>query len=460
MRKKFNSYFPILFLALELLLINALFFFSSLIARGNFNLTFDDLNTLSGSLVLWSALTILNKSYKVGRAVSFYYTFQKAFATVFIFISVLSIYWLFASTNAVDRHFLMAFVLLLFVWVSIYRVTVHLILDKYRTFGGNIRRAVIVGYDDLGIKLYKLLEKRPQYGIRVKGFFSTSSIDTENADYPILGRLEELFKIDEKTIDFIYISDKVSNHLKSEIIHFADKHLMKVKLLPEIKLDALKSLVLQRYENVSVIDLNVLPLDHFFNRFAKRTFDVLFSSFIIIFILSWLYPLVGLLIKRDSRGPILFRQKRHGKNNEVFYCYKFRTMSINDEADTKWATKDDYRITPFGKFLRKSSLDELPQFFNVFLGQMTIVGPRPHPVKLNEAFEPKVQKYAKRHAFKPGITGLAQAMGYRGEITAYHQMNSRVRLDRFYLQNWSFWLDLKIIIKTLQALYKGQEWAY
>lgn len=449
-----------LFLTLELLLISILFSFSARIARGSFSLTSDDLVTLLGSLVLWSGLTIVNKSYKLGRAVSFYSTFQKAFASVFIFISILSLFWLFSETDAVDRHFLMSFVLLLFVWVSIYRVTVHLILDKYRTFGGNIRRAVIVGYDELGFKLYNLLQRRPQYGIRVKGFFSDKQLENTQQEFPVLGELEDLFKHDEKEIDFIYISEKVSRKMKNQIVHYADTHLMKVKLLPEIKLDVLKSLVLQRYENISVIDLNHLPLDNIFNQIAKRVFDIVFSSFVIIFLLSWIYPVVGFMIKKGSKGPVLFRQKRHGINNEVFYCYKFRTMSVNVDADTKWATKDDYRITTFGKFLRKTSLDELPQFFNVFLGQMSIVGPRPHPLKLNETYEPQVQKYAKRHAFKPGITGLAQAMGYRGEIIAYHQMNSRVRLDRFYLQNWSFWLDLKIIIQTVRVLYKGQEWAY
>lgn len=410
--------------------------------------------------MLWSAITLLNKSYKVGRAVSFYSTFQKAFTSVFIFISFLSLFWLFSEKDAVDRHFLMSFVLLLFVWLSIYRVAVHLILDKYRTFGGNIRRAVIVGYDELGFKLYNLLQKRPQYGIRVKGFFHDKHLENQQQEFPVLGDVEDLFKLKERDIDFIYISDKVSRKLKNAIVQYADHHLMKVKLLPEIKLDVLKSLVLQRYENISVIDLNQLPLDNIFNQMAKRVFDIVFSSFVILFLLSWMYPLMGFMIKKGSKGPILFRQKRHGKNNQVFYCYKFRTMSVNEEADTKWATKDDYRITTFGKFLRKTSLDELPQFFNVFLGQMSIVGPRPHPLKLNETYEPQVQKYAKRHAFKPGITGLAQAMGYRGEIIAYHQMNSRVRLDRFYLQNWSFWLDLKIIIQTVRALYKGQEWAY
>ena len=173
-----------------------------------------------------------------------------------------------------------------------------------------------------------------------------------------------------------------------------------------------------------------------------------------------MYPLFGLIIKLESKGPILFKQLRHGKGNAPFYCYKFRTMIENSEADFTWASKNDPRVTKFGAFLRKTSLDEFPQFFNVLIGNMSIVGPRPHPLSLNKTYESKVEKYAKRHAYKPGVTGLAQAMGYRGEITDYYQMSSRVRLDRFYLQNWSFVLDVKIIFLTVYALMKGQKLAY
>ena len=192
----------------------------------------------------------------------------------------------------------------------------------------------------------------------------------------------------------------------------------------------------------------------------KRCFDLLVSSLVIIFILSWMYPLMALIIKLESKGPVLFKQLRHGKMNRPFRCFKFRTMVMNETSDTLWASKDDPRLTRIGGFLRKTSLDEFPQFFNVFLGTMSIVGPRPHPLSLNHSYEDRVEKFAKRHASKPGVTGLAQSMGYRGEITNYHQMSSRVRLDRFYLQNWSFWLDVKIVFLTIVALIKGQDLAY
>ncbi len=415
--------------------------------------------TLGICSFIWITLALFTRDYKIGRAVSFYYTFKKAFTSVFLFVSIIALLWVFVENNQIDRHFLISFILLLFVWVSIYRATVHLVLDRYRTFGGNIRRSVIIGYDELGFNLYKLIQKRPQFGIRVKGFLSLNG-EKEKLDYPLLGDISLLESDELAKLDFIYISDKISTEIKNSVVNFADENLIKVKLLPDIKLDVLKSIVLRRYEHVSVIDLNHLPLDGLLNRILKRTFDLLFSIVVVVGIMSWLYPIIALLIKIDSKGPVIFKQGRHGENNSVFTCYKFRTMYKNELSDEKWATKNDYRVTKVGQFLRRTSIDELPQIFNVLLGQMSVVGPRPHPIKLNEAYQDRVQKFANRHSFKPGITGLAQSMGYRGEISQFHQMNSRVRLDRFYLQNWSFVLDIKIIIMTLISLYKGQDYAY
>lgn len=368
--------------------------------------------------------------------------------------------WLFLSDGTIERHFIVSLILLLFVWITIYRVFVHLLLDRYRTFGGNIRNAIIIGYDSLGFKLFDLLERKPHYGIRCEGLYSTRLTDVSEIRYPLKGRLDDFFKLDFSEIDTIYISDKISQVQKNEVISFADSLSKRVKLLPEIKTDLLKTFVLRRYESVSVIDINSLPLDNFFNSLVKRSFDLLFSAIIVIFFLSWMWPIFGLMIKIESKGPVFFKQYREGKDGSKFLCLKFRTMVQNDQADTMWAAKDDPRTTKFGSFLRKTSLDEFPQFFNVFLGQMSVVGPRPHPISLNAEYKARVEKFAKRHESKPGVTGLAQAMGYRGEINQFHQMNSRVKLDRFYLQNWSFWLDLKVILLTIFGILRGDEKAY
>jgi putative colanic acid biosynthesis UDP-glucose lipid carrier transferase len=197
-----------------------------------------------------------------------------------------------------------------------------------------------------------------------------------------------------------------------------------------------------------------------FKRFFKRSFDILFSLFIILFVFSWLYPILAILIKLESRGPVFFVQLRTGRNDLLFKCYKFRSMRINKDADNQQATLNDHRITRIGCFMRKTSLDELPQFFNVLIGNMSIVGPRPHMVKHTEEYSRLTDKYKTRHTLRPGITGWAQILGLRGEVKSPEAMLKRVDADVWYLKNWSFLLDLKIIFLTFWITLKGDKNAY
>ena len=193
------------------------------------------------------------------------------------------------------------------------------------------------------------------------------------------------------------------------------------------------------------------PLKKSLNAVLKRTFDIAFSGLILVFFLSWMFPLFALIIKLQNSGPVIYKQLREGKDGVHFLCFKFRTMHLNGESDYSWTKLNDPRVTKFGVFLRRTSLDEFPQFLNVFLGQMSVVGPRPHPIKLNDTYRDSIQKFSLRHETRPGVTGLSQMKGYRGSITHYHQMNSRVKLDRFYIRSWTFLLDLKIILLTIPA---------
>jgi lipopolysaccharide/colanic/teichoic acid biosynthesis glycosyltransferase len=187
---------------------------------------------------------------------------------------------------------------------------------------------------------------------------------------------------------------------------------------------------------------------------------MIFSSLVLILILSWLLPLISLLIKIDSKGPVFFKQKRHGKDNKPFTCYKFRTMVVDNKEPFKQAIKNDPRITNLGRLLRRTSLDEIPQFYNVFVGNMSVIGPRPHPIELNIDYKPQISKFMLRHSVKPGITGLAQAKGYRGETNSLISMKNRVKLDRFYVENWSLLFDIKIIFLTLNHLFGKKENVY
>ncbi len=193
---------------------------------------------------------------------------------------------------------------------------------------------------------------------------------------------------------------------------------------------------------------------------VKRCMDVFISLGLFLFVFSWAFPLIGLAVKLTSKGPIFFRQLRHGKNNVPFYCYKFRTMHINDDADIRQATRNDARKTAVGSFLRRTSLDELPQFFNVLKGEMSIVGPRPHAVSMNYKFSEEIQNFMYRHSVRPGITGLAQAKGFRGETRNFYDIYLRCKLDMFYINNWTPFLDIKIILWTIVSLILDKEKAY
>jgi len=271
---------------------------------------------------------------------------------------------------------------------------------------------------------------------------------------PYLGSFKELTEIELIKYDKIFFSNKLSVRSQEKIIKKADQLNIKVSYIPELAFYDYKNFFISKIATVPYVDIKSFPLDNIYNLATKRLFDILFSFFVIIFILSWMFPLFGIIIKLTSKGPVLFIQKREGFKGKVFNCLKFRTMVLNSESDTKWADDNDSRLTVFGKFLRMSSLDEFPQFINVFFGDMSVIGPRPHAINLNKEYNNLVLDFNKRHKFKPGITGLAQSMGFNGLISNVNDMKGRVKLDIFYFKNWSLFLDIKIAIMTFMILIK------
>ena len=201
-------------------------------------------------------------------------------------------------------------------------------------------------------------------------------------------------------------------------------------------------------------------VESFSQMLCKRIFDILFSSLIILFILSWLLPILAIIIKFDSEGPVLFIQMRSGKHNRPFRCIKLRSLAINRDADSLQVSRNDHRITKIGKFLRKTSLDELPQFFNVFFGNMSIVGSRPHMLKHTEEYSKMADNYMARHLLKPGITGWAQINGHRGEIKHSDQLKKRIEHDIWYIKNRNLWLDMRIVAATVSLTFKGDQNAF
>lgn len=265
--------------------------------------------------------------------------------------------------------------------------------------------------------------------------------------------------ITNQKIDCIYISmySDIKKEYVLEIIEIAERKYIPVEFISQSYLEQYESFDIKYYDTFPIFLPSHYPLDGVWNQAYKRIFDVIFSTLVIVFILSWFYPIIALLIIIDSGFPVLYKQKRNGLQGNFFDCLKFRSMRPSKDNDKKATVKGDVRITRIGKFLRKSSIDELPQFFNVLKGEMSVVGPRPHMITQDEYYTNVIKKYALRHYVKPGITGLAQVRGYRGEVNSDQDMELRIRADIFYVKNWSFWLDLRIIVNTTIKMFLGDK---
>jgi putative colanic acid biosynthesis UDP-glucose lipid carrier transferase len=265
----------------------------------------------------------------------------------------------------------------------------------------------------------------------------------------------------EHQIDELYcsMSDLNQNQI-NEIVFFADNNLKTLKFIPSEKQILSRNFTFEYYNYIPVISLRNILLDDTLNKVIKRVFDIVFSLIIIAGVLSWLTPILAIFIKLESKGPLFFIQKRNGLNYKEFICYKFRSMELNDEAHLNQVSKNDIRITRVGRFIRKTSIDELPQFFNVLLDEMSVVGPRPHMVSHTQMYALTVDKFMVRHFIKPGITGLAQTKGFRGEVETDQDIINRVKYDIFYMENWSILLDIKIIFLTIYNTIRGDKKAY
>lgn len=410
--------------------------------------------------IFWATLTFIFKPYNIDRTIRLSEILTRHYALVIIHLLMITAFWVFNKAYYYSRAQLLITFALFLLSISVWRLVFVYSLGILRSKGYNIRKVVVIGYDKLSEKLVDHYKNHPEYGYKVIRVVKQN----EENNYSLGNQIEELKEfILRQEVDEIYccLPYMEYRHLKY-LANFGHEHFIKVKIMGDFQGLPLHGFKPESFGfgSVPLINLTSIPLDDWKNRLSKRVFDIIFSLLVLLFVFSWLFPVIALIIKFTSKGPILFRQKRTGLNNEVFYCWKFRTMYLNGEADTKQASRHDPRVTPVGQFLRRTSLDEIPQFFNVLAGHMSVVGPRPHPVKLNEEFSPIIFKFGQRHSVKPGITGLAQAKGYRGETSTFDKMNNRVRLDRLYIEKWFFGLDLKIILLTIISLTRGQENAY
>jgi len=404
--------------------------------------------------ILWIGITFFSKFYEVYRFTTEIRIFSLIFNQFFVF--TLFLFGIFGLTDlSISTYNLFGFIFSSLICVSIVKFFIFYILRKFRLgFGANYRKIIIIGKDNSTDELEEFFNTKKELGYN---HFKT--FDTKKN----FSLAEAVNYISRKNIDEIYCSvEQLNSSQIRNIIDYCDNHFKTLKFLPRRDNLYYKQLDFQNYGYSTVQSFRKNPLEadtiYFF---IKRIYDIVFSLIVILLILSWLTPIIAILISLDSKGPVFFKQLRNGYKYKEFHCYKFRSMLVNDDADEKQATKGDYRVTNFGKFLRASSLDEMPQFINVLLGDMSVVGPRPHMIKENLKYSKTVNKFMLRHSVKPGITGLAQINGYRGEIETEKDIINRIKYDIYYIQNLSFILDIKVTIKTtINFLKGGEEKAY
>lgn len=347
------------------------------------------------------------------------------------------------------------FVVVALFFILLFKLAIYYFLRKFRVlYGGNSRSVVLLGNNPGINPLKSFFTENPDYGYRLMKVFTLENHKKERIDKCLS------YVLSSKTDEIYCAMADLSDGQIRDIIHFADNNLKTIKFIPSEKQIISRTAKFEYYDYIPVISLRNILQDETMNKVIKRIFDLLFSSIVIIGLMSWLTPILAIIIKLDSKGPIFFAQKRNGLNYKEFNCYKFRSMVINDKADLDLASKNDIRITTVGKFIRKTSIDELPQFFNVLLGDMSVVGPRPHMVSVASLYATKVDKFMVRHFVKPGITGLAQTKGFRGEVETDEDIINRVKYDIFYMENWSILLDIEIIFKTIYNILKGDEKAF
>ncbi len=403
-------------------------------------------------IVGWSIASIKTNFYEVYRFTKVTRIFSLIVLQSIVFALLVFAFFGYNTHIAVSNVELTPYILKVILVIASAKISVYYLLKRYRkVLGGNYRNTVILGETKRSKQLFSFFENNPDYGYKCMNIYDFNTIE-----------LREIFKqIISSEVDEIYASISSLNDKQINLlIDFADNNLKVLKFIPDNKDVYSKQIQYDYYGVQPIISLRKIPLDDNINRLIKRSFDFIFSCLVLIFVLSWLTPLIAIIIRLESKGPVFFKQKRNGRNNKEFYCYKYRSMKPNPEADIHQVRKNDKRITRVGRFMRKTSMDELPQFYNVLLGDMSVVGPRPHMVSHTNMYAENIDKFMVRHFVKPGITGLAQVNGYRGEVETENDIKNRVKYDIFYLENWSVLMDIKVIVQTIINAIKGEKKAY
>ncbi|KNB62014.1 exopolysaccharide biosynthesis polyprenyl glycosylphosphotransferase [Chryseobacterium sp. Hurlbut01] len=396
----------------------------------------------------WILLSGRTKIYNITRNLTYIVFVERVIVHFLLFIIGLILIRK-VSNNQFFSSQLTWFSLYLFSVVIATKSIVYFIIRYLRSLGINHRNVMFLYENDSTETLKNILKERKEYGYKLF-YYNSDEVNTD--------QLVDFWKSNGIHTLFIPTENPFPDHERDEIFRLAEAHKVHISLIPDITQNDYFFFDLAYIETQPVLNQGKYPLDFYSNFLLKRIFDVVFSILVLVLICSWLFPLIALLIKSSSKGSVFFVQKRYGFHEEVFNCIKFRTMIINEDSAIKTTEENDSRITRIGKFLRRTSLDEMPQFINVLKGEMSVVGPRPHMLAVDNFYKPKIGRYTLRSLASPGITGLAQVSGFRGDSGNVEvEMNKRILADAYYIRNWSFVLDIVIILKTIVLVIGGDK---
>ncbi|MBI9041331.1 undecaprenyl-phosphate glucose phosphotransferase [Lutibacter sp.] len=412
--------------------------------------------------VLWIIISINYKLFDVPRFLYIDQIVSKNVKALGLFILVCAaVLYVIKAAHFSRVFFAMTMVLFSIMFVA-WHVMFMILFKAYRRAGNNFKTIAIVGFKAPLEHLITHAFSKTENGYKIVAAFGSGPVPaglqafykgTEDA----LTHYLDMHHVDELLISLPGSQSKLTNNF----LKYCDNHLIRAHIVPNFSGYLFQKFSMKYIENIPTLQLRAEPLESLSNRMLKRFFDVVFATAVLVLIGSWLFPIIAVLIKISSKGPVFFKQQRSGKNGAVFHCLKFRSMTVNGNSDQLQATKNDARITKIGSFLRKTSLDEFPQFMNVLMGGMSVVGPRPHMLKHTDEYGALVDKFMVRHFAKPGITGWAQVLGFRGETKHVSAMENRATADIWYIENWNVFLDLKIIVLTVwQVFFKKEENAF
>jgi putative colanic acid biosynthesis UDP-glucose lipid carrier transferase len=410
---------------------------------------------------LWVLPSFILRTYADKIILSFEHFTKRTIQVYLLWITLVMFYLFFSFEFNISRLFIFSTIISFGVGLLINRFIYLGIRNYYKKSDHIYKKVLILGYNDTAKKLAKYFEE-DSINTQLLGFVEDDGNVKELTHYPILSNVNNTLQV-AKDLNINEIFSTITPEQNKDIYNLmfqSEKECIRFKIVPNLSVFITREVHIEYFGDLPILSLRSEPLDDVGNRIKKRVLDIVVSSLVIVFILSWLVPILGLLILLESKGPVFFAQLRTGKNKTPFYCLKFRSMRFNKDADIKQATKNDSRVTAIGKFIRKTSLDEFPQFINVFRGEMSLVGPRPHMLKHTTDYSQVVDDYMIRQFLKPGITGWAQVNGYRGEITNPEQIKMRVNKDLWYLENWSLWLDIQILFLTVYHVFKGNKNAF